>query len=522
MSRPPLLLALVLLAAGCVSPPATGPEPGPDGPIGDTSWPAKIIVFGEEHDHRDWSQHVNMSTPNFQLLGYDALATDFYGGDSAGGYFCGGNATGADGRKITVISSLDSDVAFVLVDVTDPAKPTKIGEYVLQGTTHYDVDITDDGKYVVLGSDPDIGRVFSVIPRAEAALLPAVPSIRPVWRDACTGEERVAGPEESIPIAPAVLLIDVSDPSAPRLVDTVPTPVLGPHSVSTATIDGVRYATASITNLAQPVDYFQFYEIRELPGGGAKLDLLSTWDGSTHNAGRAFGGHVDAELAKHPVTGTMLAYLSDWDGGLVILDMSEPRVPMLLSYWLDDGPDGGQVHSTRSIEGLWDDKHYVIAGQEFVARPENRPSGWIWIIDDTDPANPVEVGRWTLPLDTEENWAEGERCCLETWSTHYFRVVDRTLYVAMYHAGVWAIDLTDPAAPKSVGAFVPDRAPPSPRREPTGGYDLTPFVLDVFPQPDHTMSLFDGYSGVYTVKFDPTKPMAAPTPWPAEGGTHQG
>lgn len=519
MSRLPLLVGIAVLVAGCVNAPTEGPD-APDAPAASADWASKIIAFGDGHDHRDWSQHVNMSTPNFQVLGYDTLATDFYGGKSAGGYFCGGDATTAEGRKITVISSLDSDVAFVLVDVTDPTKPTKLGEYVIEGTTHYDVDITIDGRYVVLGSDPDIGKLFGALPGAADA--PRAP-LRPFWRDACTGAIREAGPEEQLPLAPATLLIDVQDPSAPKLVDAVPAPVFGPHSVSTTVVDGVTYVAASITNLAQPVDYFQFFQIDEHPAG-AKLTPLSTYDGAQHDAGRNFGGHVDAEIALHPVTGQLVAYLSDWDGGVVILDLSNPRAPMLLSSWKDTQVEGGQVHSTRSIEGTWNDRHYVIAGQEFVSRPEDRPSGWIWILDDTDPTDPKLVGRWTLPLDTEANWAEGDPCCLETWSTHYFRVADRTLYVAMYHAGVWAIDLSTPerlAQPAAIGAFVPDRAPADPRREPTGVYDLTPFVLDVFPQPDHTLTIFDGYSGVYTVKFDPTNPMPVPTPWPAEGSTHE-
>ncbi|HUR69857.1 MAG TPA: hypothetical protein VM370_11485, partial [Candidatus Thermoplasmatota archaeon] len=133
-----------------------------------------------------------------------------------------------------------------------------------------------------------------------------------------------------------------------------------------------------------------------------------------------------------------------------------------------------------------------------------------------------EVARWTLPVDTEENWQNNgkDRCCLETFSTHYFRLVDHTLFVAMYHAGLWAVDLTDPATPHSVGVFVPDRAPPDPRREPVGGYDLTPFILDVFPQADYSLTVFDAYSGVYSLKFDPTKPAPAVPEWPQAGGTH--
>lgn len=519
MSRALVLLALAVVAAGCVTSPSNTATTEEEA-AALANWPAKAIVYGEGHDHRDWSQHVNMSTPNFQKLAYDPLATDFYGGDSAVGYFCGGNATTAEGRKITVISSLDSDVAFVLVDVTDPAKPQKVGEYVIQGTTHYDVDITSDGKYVVIGSDANPGFFTGLVPATLGRDLTLdVPAVRPVFRDAC-GVEHVAGPEEQVPLAPATLLIDVSDPANPVFRDALPAPVLGPHSVSTATVDGVYYVASSITNLAQPADYFQFSRIDELPVG-AKLTQLSVVDGAMYGAGGTGGGHVDAEIAVHPVTGQMVAYLSNWDGGLVILDLSVPAAPMLLGEWADTQASNGALHSTRSVEGLWDDKHYVIAGQEFIARPEDRGSGWIYVIDDTDPANPTEVARWTLPLDTEENWNGDEPCCLETWSTHYFRVVDRTVFVAMYHGGLWAVDLTNVTEPRSAGVFVPDEAPPAPRRDPSGFYDLTPFVLDSFPTEDYVITVFDGYSGAYSVKYDPTFALPRVPEWPMSGATHE-
>ena len=526
-----VLLAVLIVSAlaGCVTPPPSNPiAPGAAAP-GDASWAKKAMPFGEGHDHRDWSQHVGLSTPNFQELAYDPLATDYYQNKSAVGYFCGGDATTKDGRKLTVISSYDSDVAFVLVDVTDPLKPMKVGEYVLEGTTHYDVDITKDGKYVVVGSDPQFPPKVPGL----SLDLGLTRAVQPKWRDACTGEERNAGPESQIPLAPATLLVDVTNPKDPKLADVAPAPVFGPHSVSTSTIGSVTYVASSITNLQHYGSYFQFFQIMETPAG-AKLALQSAIDSGQYGetvldpSGGVFGaafsnGHVDAEIALHPVTKKPVVYVSDWDGGLVILDFSNPAAPLRLSQWADKGPDGGAVHSTRSIEGTWDGRHYVLVGQEFVRRPVDRPSGWLYVIDDTDPAKPVEVGRWTLPYDTEAHW-KGKGDGLETYSTHYFRVVNRTMFIAMYHVGVWAVDLSTPenlAEPKSIGVFMPDQHPPAPRREPKGGYDLTPFVLDVFPNEDYTMTIFDGYSGVYSVKFDPAHPMPAPTPWPVKGGTHE-
>lgn len=536
-----LFMLSALAAAGCVAPggklSASGSAPALTG----TDWAKKAVLFGDGHDHRKWDQHVGLSSPNFQELAYDPLATKQYNDKTAVGYFCGGQGTSKDGHKFAVISSYDSDVAFVLVDVTDPMKPMKVGEYVLKGTTHYDVDITPDAQWVVIGSDPSLnpgsGNAAATalgpnLPLPVGAPVPTM-TVQPKWRDACTGEERNAGPESQIPIAPATLLINIKDPKNPVFADAAPAPILGPHSVSTSQIGAKTFVASSITNLAHHASYFQFFEIMDTPAGG-KLVFQSMVDSGMYGKqvldpsqgpfSEVSNGHVDAEIAIHPATKKPVVYLSDWNGGMIILDFSNPAAPTQLSQWIDSGPQGGNVHSTRSIDGLWDGKHYVLVGQEFVSRPVNRPSGWMYIIDDTDPAKPKEVGRWTLPVDSEAHW-NGKGDGLETYSTHYFRVVDRTVFIAMYHVGVWAIDLSTPeklASPPSVGVFVPDKAPPAPRREPKGGYDLTPFVLDVFPNPDYTMTIFDGYSGVYSVKYDIAHPMTSPTPWPAAGKSHEG
>ena len=181
MSRSTLLMTLLVLlpaaafAAGCVSPAPVDPASVAADALG-VEWAKKAMPFGGTHDHRDWTQHTNLSTPNFQELAYDPLPTKYYNDKTAVGYFCGGDATTKDGRKLTVISSLDSDVAFVLVDVTDPMKPTKLGEYVLKGTTHYDVDITKEPMevgptthYVMGGVRVDGDTQMSSVPGLFAA-----------------------------------------------------------------------------------------------------------------------------------------------------------------------------------------------------------------------------------------------------------------------------------------------------------------------------------------------------------------
>jgi hypothetical protein len=527
--RAGLSLAVLLVAAlvaGCAQKTPHGGGPTPVAT--DTSWAARALHDdSENHDHRDWHQHVGLSTPNFLELAHDPLGIPAFGNVSAGGYFCGGAATTAEGRRLTVISSYDTSVAFVVVDSTDPAHPKHLGDYVLDFEQTYDVDVTPDGKHVVIAAD---------IPLNGQARQPDPPggdfwnhptqlvTLHPSFRNACTGVT-TQEPEEQVLTGPSTILVSIADPMNPHFESYVPSPVIGPHSVSTAIIGGVTYVGASITNLVHQASYYQFYQITDTPAG-AQLEQLGFVDAGQYgnnpeqgaNGVALVNGHVDAEITEHPVTHKPVVYLSDWDGGLIILDFSNPRLPVQLGSWKDTGADAGQVHSTRSIPGVHNGRHYVLVGQEFTSHPSNRPSGWVYILDDTDPAHPTEVGRWTLPVDTQAKWGN-----VELFSTHYFRELNGTVFVAMYHGGVWAfkLDYDHPDSmqePKTVGVFVPDKGPQN-GRKPTGGYDYAPFVLDVFPYPGNDLVIYDGLSGVYSVHYDPSKDMPSPEPWPAAGKT---
>jgi hypothetical protein len=520
-------VASFLVASGCITPPAVDKTQTESVDLGSVAWAQKPMVYGDKHDHTDWKQHVGLSSPNFQELAYDGLGIPAFGNATAGGYFCGGSAVTDAGQRLTVISSFDTAVAFVLMDTTDPKHPIHLGDYVLDHAQTYDVDITADGKHVVIAADispnnqPKPGASNEVADSLVGAPVAVPVVLHPKFVSACTGET-IQGPDQTVAAGPSTILVSLKDPMKPAFEDLMPSPVIGPHSVSTASIDNVTYVASSITNLVHQASYFQFYKLMDGPTGG-KLVLVSMVDAGQYGSPTAtFNGHVDAEIAMHPVTNKPVAYLSDWDGGLIILDFSNPAAPVRLSQWADQGADNGALHSTRSIPGVHDGHHYLLAGQEFVGRPSDRPSGWIYILDDTDPTNIVEVGRWTLPNDSDPKWGG-----VELFSTHYFRVLGDTVFVAMYHGGVWAfkLDFLHPEnmkEPRSAGVFVPDMWPTQKPRAPKGGYDYSPFVLDVFPFEDDTLVIYDGLSGVYSVKYDPTMELAAPKPWPAAGQQHAG
>ncbi|HWG91425.1 MAG TPA: hypothetical protein VNZ52_11315 [Candidatus Thermoplasmatota archaeon] len=514
------LVTLLLLGgalAGCIGQGEAPTTP----PAGDTAaeapldWAARALPYGDGHDHWDPAHHQNLSTPNFQVLGWDPMITDLKG-RTAGGHLCGDAATTKEGRRLAVSHSFTTDVAFVVVDVTDPTMPQTVGEYILENVHVYDVAMTLDGLHVVVGANSDTEGPDNP-PAVPLNLTKGLLRVQPKFRDACTGETRAVGPEATIPLAPGAILVGIKDPANPTFEDFQPTPVLGPHSVSTAEVDGKQWALASITNLQHSGSYFSFYEVTNTPLG-PKLVLLTTYQAPPPPDGAVpvINGHVDGTIQKHPLTGQILAYLANWDAGMLVLDVTNPRTPMLLDSWTDfegglgylAGDDRGAIHGTLPIEGTWGGRHYTFAGQELVSRPKARPTGWIHVIDTTDPKNIEPVGRWTLPVDVEWDSAL-------VFSTHYFDLVNRTLFVSMYHGGVWAVDVSnesDFANLRTIGVFLPDRVSPNPPGK-DGAGDWAPTVLDVLPFPDGTLTIFDSLSGVYTVRFDETRPAPAPEPW---------
>ena len=121
-----------------------------------------------------------------------------------------------------------------------------------------------------------------------------------------------------------------------------------------------------------------------------------------------------------------LAYVSDFFGGLVILDLTDPDRPVTLS----------SLPFEEGIHSAWASDGYVYCNQEF--------GGWersLHVVDARDPANPVKVGEFRAAEPPTE----------QIVGPHNPFVRDGLLYYAYYDAGLRIFDLSEPAAPREVG-----------------------------------------------------------------------
>jgi hypothetical protein len=511
---PALFLATVLVA-GCLDDSGgDDADPGPDAVIG-AGWAERAVTNSktdDQHDHGDPVQHEGFTTPNFEILGYDPLVTDYHG-RPAGGTYCG-NLAETEDRKLAVYHSFTTNVVLQVIDLSDVTNPELIGELVMPLTHVYDAAVTSDGMFAVLATTPKTS-----VPENPPTLLDPVGSYteRITFRDTCGNEYQ--GPEENLPFSNGVVLVSLADPRVPTIVDYDPQPVLGVHSISTETIDGTTYIAGSTTNLVHGASYYVFYTLEELPVVGPTLQPFGTFsaqypltDVPDPQTTPLTSGHVDATIQKHPITGQVLAYLANWDGGLVVAELVSVGQVEAVGHWTDYDPGkgsemSGQWHSARPLYELRDGRHITLFGQEIGGRPSERPTSLALLMDTTDPTDPKPLARWTLPVDP--NWDGGA-----IWSTHYLDLVGDTLFISLYHGGVWAADASPEHWPNlpSVGVFVPNAAPPD---QPVALYaDWDPLVMEVNHLSDGTLVILDGTSGAYTVRFTEDDPRVPPVaPW---------
>jgi hypothetical protein len=141
------------------------------------------------------------------------------------------------------------------------------------------------------------------------------------------------------------------------------------------------------------------------------------------------------------------AYLSYWDLGLIVLDVSEPNAPRWIGRFAEPSSAEGNTHSVALAH---DGKLALVADETF-----GPPWGRLRLVDIQDPTNPVQVGSF----DTADSAAgtPGEQYA---YTIHNPLADDRDpnrAYLAWYGDGVRVLDISDAGHPVEVAAWVPPR-----------------------------------------------------------------
>lgn len=304
-------------------------------------------------------------------------------------------------------------------------------------------------------------------------------------------------------------IIDVSDPTHPKVVSTIDLPDDYSHTHKVRVVGDLMY-----TNVEQN-DRHHLRRGDKLP---EIRDRLNATLGRTP---------TDAEVAAD--LGCKASQIAELDearergyreGGFRIYDISDKTNPRLLS---DTKTFGFGVHRFDV------DENYAYISTEM----EGYIGNILVTYDVSNPKAPAEISRWWMP---GQHIAGGET---PTWSGyknrlhHAMRVGDE-LWAACWHAGFRVLDASDMTAPKVIGSF--DYHPPFP--EPThtimpmpGLFDGRRIAVCVDEEHDHTPGALHGFMWVFDVTdLDNIHALSAfdvsemDSPWsraPGRFGAHQ-
>lgn len=409
--------ALAALAlAGCVTEPTA-----PVDPQSVVNGLLPHIDLGEEHDHKSRAQHD--VAWNVEMLGWNPIAPDV---TKLGRY----NHVNVHGTRAFVTAySLEAGGApgLAIFNISGDA-PVLTATLATPDLTPIDVHVSDDGKYVVIGGHRD--NRFTL--PGEAQTCTGTPML-----DVCT--PYVAG---------GVILVDVSDEANPRIVDSWTSAPSGAHTAKIEKYDNgyhVFIASYGFSYASRVASHVEVLMLSDSPAGEKLVPVAKFFPSApSGNDGEARLFVHDMYVEPHP-DGRMLMYVSYWDGGVVIADVTDPHNPTELTTWRDfDVATYGNIHFARPV-GEIDGRYIVMAAPEFGAAPH---AGEMYVLDATDPAAPELLSKWTLPGDpvNDENYR---------FSPHNFDPRGSMIAYAHYHGGVWVLDLATPEAPVVKGYTFP-------------------------------------------------------------------
>jgi LVIVD repeat len=141
------------------------------------------------------------------------------------------------------------------------------------------------------------------------------------------------------------------------------------------------------------------------------------------------------------------AYLSYWDLGMFILDVTDPSAPRLLGRFVESPLAEGDTHSVAIARG----SIAMVADETF-----SPPWGRLRMVDVSDPLAPVQIGTWETPDSAADKPGD-----VEEWYTIHNPYVDpldpRRAVIAWYSDGVRLLDISNPRAPVELDSWVPPR-----------------------------------------------------------------
>jgi len=291
-----------------------------------------------------------------------------------------------------------------------------------------------------------------------------------------------------------VAIYDISRPAEPKQISFLPIEGVGVHRLWYI---GGRYAYASVLPKGFS-DYILM--VIDLKDPTNPLWTGSFWlNGMNGNIGEvpSWDAEVWRYALHHAIVFGDTAYASWRDGGLALIDVKDRANPGLIVHRNWSPPFGGGTHTALPLPG----RELLLVVDEATADDLEDGLKHIWLFDIREPSNPISIS--TMPTPTEIDYGKKGRH-FGPHNLHENRpgsFVSETIIFATYqNAGLRAFDISDPFAPKQVGAFVP--APPIRLVDPRPGGRPVIQTADVYVRSDGVAIITDYNGGLDIVAFN--------------------
>jgi hypothetical protein len=326
---------------------------------------------------------------------------------------------------VAVLGNQEKPMVYIL-DISDRASPQILSVIEEDNTYIVDVKFSEDGAYLFTSSQ-------NVPTNPEFDNLP-----------------QLTGPT-------GFTVYDISDPADPQWELTVPDPQFGCHMMSHKIIGGVDVLFC----VSQQI---RAYRLDRTPDGLVVLgfvDYIPTKNGvPTPSNPPLVGGLVppegrpvrdlvfneltnsphDMTVQEDPVDGRTYAFVSHWNSGLRIVDVTDLPQMTEVGIWEGEGAVhyDGNVHTAMMF--------YVGEDRYVAATPEYTYGGVVpslWVFDANDYSDLKLVGEWYHP---NEHDAQGLFLTLHQWQvaptgSDITDPSEVRFYITYNHAGVWVLDL---------------------------------------------------------------------------------
>ncbi|HWG55247.1 MAG TPA: CARDB domain-containing protein [Gaiellaceae bacterium] len=259
--------------------------------------------------------------------------------------------------------------------------------------------------------------------------------------------------------------LDVTDPANPKLLWT-----FGPDQIDGESHNGdiVDARRLYLPSGGRGVQGLRIYDLNPLVGtpAGAPQNIFrgnptALWEASPYRNGRPVGApfthtHDIEVYVDHPVDGLGLrdiallaeggSYLGSGDTGSVfVIDVTDPRNPVVLLRWLHEkGPDHHPIRYHHEAQLLESDPSVMLITDEDLHNGCGNAGGITAVRLAPNLQSATELSEWFVPFGTPA----------PVCSVHVFSSEGPLVFLGSYNAGLQVVDYSDPANPRQVGHFI--------------------------------------------------------------------